>query len=334
MHSQTGASARIAGTAAAVCLLALTSGCFGPPPTPQSSSEPQTSTTSASSSATTPSGNASSANGNPTAAPLPGPGDGPPAPDALVIRWIPIGPASPSDPPEGTLYELLRKRDCTGLRESTLTTSFPAVWSAAEATCEALATDLPGDWQRAGDELGRVPDLPRGRCWEIKVTESLRQAVELRAAHPGSRLYVDSAGAGDDCPRQLRGLTVLDGPHAGAAPPLVPAGGGPPVQLEGFLVNVDRVLVNGSPVDVEGPQFGPFVFYAPPSGGAASATVAVEASPPVSGTAELFYDPVVTGPGPGPTISSTAPPPEPPPSTPPPTMPPPTGGASPAEPPS
>ncbi|MFF1383430.1 hypothetical protein ACFVWT_07695 [Arthrobacter sp. NPDC058288] len=225
-----------------------------------------------------------------------------------MIRWIPIGPAAPTDPPEGTLYELLRSRDCAGLRESTLNTAFPAVWKAAEATCQALATDLPADWQQAQSSLSAVPGLPPERCWEIKVTESLHQAVDLRTANPGVPLVVNAAGAGDDCPRQLTGLTVLDGSSAETAAPSVPSGGGTRVRLQGFFVNVDKVLVDGNPVDVEGPQFGPFEFYAPPAApGAASATVTVAATPPVSGEVLLRY----AGPmpsGPTPTTPPTSPP--------------------------
>ncbi|WP_052500560.1 hypothetical protein [Arthrobacter sp. SPG23] len=241
---------------------------------------------------------------------MPGPADGPPVAGGPVIRWVPIGPAAPTDPPEGTLYELLRNRDCAGLRESTLNTAFPAVWKAAEATCQALATDLPADWQQAQAALAGVPGLPPGRCWEIKVTESLHQAVALRTAHPGVQLLVNAAGAGDDCPRQLTGLTVLDGPSAGAAPPSVPFGGGAKVRLEGFFVNVDKVLVDGNPVDVQGTPFGPFEFYAPPAAsGATSATVAVVATPPVSGEAALLYaDPTPPVPGPTPTTPPTPPP--------------------------
>lgn len=313
MHSQTGASVRTARTAAAACLLALTGGCAAPP-SPAASS-PVSTTTAASPSAEEPSAPAS-ANGNPTAGPLPGPGDGPPVAGAPVIRWIPIGPAAPTDPPEGTLYELLRKRDCTGLRDTTLNTAFPAVWTAAEATCLALATDLTPDWQRARTALASITDLPPGRCWEIKVTESLRQAVEIRTAYPGLPLTVDAAGAGDECPRRLTGLTVLDGPSAGAATPAVPSGGGTPVRLEGFFVNVDNVLVDGLPVAFEGQQFGPFVFIAPPATGTGSAKVTVEASPPVSGEAEFFYDDSTpSGPGPTPPAppSTSGPPPSQPP---------------------
>lgn len=306
MHSQTGATARAVRTAAAGCLLLLTTGCFAPP----SPSPAEGTTTSASPSATEPSGTAST-NGEPTASPLPGPGDGPPPEAAPVIRWIPIGPAAPTDPPEGTLYELLRQRDCAGLLDSTLNTAFPAVWTAAEATCVALATDLTQDWQRARTALAGVPSLPPARCWEIKVTESLQQAVDLRTAHQGVQLLVDAAGAGDDCPRRLTGLTVLDGPDAGAAAPTVPAGGGTPVRLEGFFVSVDNVLVNGNPVEFEGPQFGPFVFYAPPANGIESARVTVEATPPVSGEAVLFYA-GPTPPGPAPTEPTTTAPPGPP----------------------
>lgn len=295
----------MARTAAAVCLLALAGGCAAPPsPAP---SPPESTTPTASPSAEAPS---ASANGDPTAGPLPGPGDGPPIVGAPVIRWIPIGPAAPTDPPEGTLYELLRKRDCGSLRDSTLNTAFPAVWTAAEATCQALATDLPQDWQRARTALTGVTGLPPGRCWEIKVTESLRQAVEIRTAYPGQALTVDAAGAGDECPRRLTGLTVLDGPSAGAATPAVPSSGGTPVRLEGFFVNVDNILVGGLPVAFEGQQFGPFVFFAPPAAGTASAKVRVEASPPVSGEAEFFYDDSTpSGPGPAPTPPSTSGPP-------------------------
>lgn len=305
MHSQAGASVRILRTAAAVCLMALTGGCAAPPsPAP---SPPESTTAAASPSAEAPS---TSANGDPTAGLLPGPGEGPPIVGAPVIRWIPIGPAAPTDPPEGTLYELLRKRDCAGLRDSTLNTAFPAVWTAAEATCQALASDLPQDWQGARTALAGVTGLPPGRCWEIKVTESLRQAVEIRTAYPGRPLTVDTAGAGDECPRRLTGLTVLDGPRAGAATPVVPSGGGTPVRLEGFFVNVDKVLVDGLPVAFEGQQFGPFVFFAPPAAGTASAKVTVEASPPVSGEAEFFYDDSTpSGPGPTPTVPSTSGPP-------------------------
>lgn len=290
-----------------MCLLALTGGCAGAPsPAP---SPPESSTTTASPSA---GASPAAANGDPTAGPLPGPGDGPPIVGAPVIRWIPIGPAAPTDPPEGTLYELLRKRDCAGLRDSTLNTAFPAVWAAAGATCQALSTDLPLDWQRARTALAGVTGLPPGRCWEIKVTESLRQAVEIRAAYPGRALTVDAAGAGDECARRLTGLTVLDGPSAGAATPVVPSGGGTQVRLEGFFVNVDNVLVNGLPVAFEGQQFGPFVFFAPPAAGNASAMVTVEASPPVSGEAEYFYDDSTPS-GPGPAPSTSGPPPSEPP---------------------
>lgn len=295
---------------AALGLLFLTSGCVIPPSPPPG---PGTTTTTAPASAAA-SGTTSTASSNapPTVAPLPGPGDGPPpAPGAVVIRWVPIGPAAPSDPPEGTLYELLRNRDCAGLRESTLNTAFPEVWTAAEATCQALATDLPGDWDRARSALSGVAGLPPERCWEIKVTESLRQAVDLRAAHPGVRLQVDSAGVGDDCPRQLTGLTVLDGPFAGQPVPAVSAAGGTQVRLEGFFVNVDRILVDGTPIDNGGqqfgPQFGPFVFSAPPATGTSAVRVTVEATPPVSGAAVLVYsDQSPPGPGPTPTAPPTS----------------------------
>lgn len=294
-----------------MCLLIVTSGCVVAPPSPPP--EPRTSTTTAESPSAAGSSDASTT--QPTAAPLPGPGNGPPpAAGAPVIRWIPIGPAAPSDPPEGALYELVRNRDCAGLRESTLNTGFPAVWAAAEATCQALATDLPADWQRAEAALAGVPGLPPQRCWEIKVTESLRQAMDVRAAYPGARLQLDTAGAGDDCPRQLTGLTVLEGPWANAAVPTVPGVGGTLVRLEGFFVNVDRILVDGSPVDNGGqqfgPQFGPFVFSAPPAAGASSVRVRVEATPPVSGEVVLFYSEATspgTGPAPGaPTASVPA----------------------------
>jgi hypothetical protein len=296
--------------AAAVCLLSFSGGCAAPPsPVPAS---PESTTTAASPSAASPSASAS-ANGDPTAGPLPGPGDGPPVAGAPVIRWIPIGPAAPTDPPEGTLYELLRKRDCAGLRDSTLNTAYPAVWTAAEATCVALATDLAQDWQRARTLLAGITGLPPGRCWEIKVTDSLRQAADIRAAYPGAQLTVDAAGAGDDCPRRLTGLTVLAGPRAGEEIPSVPSGGGTPVRLEGFFVNVDNIVVDGLPVAFEGQQFGPFVFFAPPAAtGARSAKVTVVASPPVSGEAEFFYDDSTPSvPGPTPSVS------EPPPSEPP-----------------
>ncbi|QCO98530.1 hypothetical protein FCN77_13520 [Arthrobacter sp. 24S4-2] len=307
MRSQTGASARMAKAATAACLLALNGGCAAPPsPAPSS---PESTTTAASTSAAEPPASAS-ANGDPTAGPLPGPGDGPPVAGAPVIRWVPIGPSAPTDPPEGTLYELLRKRDCAGLRDSTLNTAFPAVWTAAVATCLALATDLPQDWQRARTSLAGVTGLPPGRCWETKVTESLRQAVDIRTAYPGLQLTVDAAGAGDECPRRLTGLTVLEGPRAGEAIPSVPSGGGTQVQLEGFFVNVDKILVDGLPVAFEGPQFGPFVFFAPPAAAARSAKVTVEASPPVSGEAEFFYDDSTpSAPGPTPTAPSVSGPP-------------------------
>ncbi|WLQ06009.1 hypothetical protein [Arthrobacter oryzae] len=292
-----------------MCLLVVMSGCFGPP---SPSSTESTTTASSSTSDSSATASPDDPNDPPTAAPLPGPGDGPPpAAGAPVIRWVPIGPAAPSDPPEGALYEFLRKRDCAGLRDSTLNTGFPAVWTAAEATCQALATDLPVDWERAQTALADVTGLPPGRCWEIKVTASLQQAVDLRNAHQGVQLLVDAAGAGDDCPRRLTGLTVLAGPHAGAAAPTVPAGGGTPVRLEGFFVNVDNVLVSGNPVEFEGPQFGPFVFYAPPANGIESARVTVEATPPVSGEAVLFFA-GPTPPGPTPTEPTTTAPPEPP----------------------
>jgi hypothetical protein len=69
---------------------------------------------------------------------------------------------------------------------------------------------------------------------------------------------------------------------------------------------VDNVLVNGQPVEFEGPQFGPFVFYAPPAAGFVSASVTVEATPPVSGEAVLLY--AAPPPDPTPTTPTTSPP--------------------------
>ena len=209
MHSQTAAGARTAAAAASLCLLVLASGCFASPDAPVS----RESTTAA---ATTAGPSPSPPPELPTVRPLPGPVVGPPVADAPVIRWVPLGPAAPTDPPEGALYELLRSRDCGGLRDSTLNTSFPAVWAAAGATCVALASDSPGDWQRARELLAVIPELPPERCWEIKVSESLRQAIVVRDGYPGVQLRVDPQ-AGDDCRRQLTGLTVLDGPHAHSA---------------------------------------------------------------------------------------------------------------------
>ncbi|MCU1516299.1 MAG: hypothetical protein JWQ75_1020 [Pseudarthrobacter sp.] len=307
MHSQTAAGARSAAAAAALCLLVLASGCFAAPSSP----DVRESTTAA---PTTAGPSPSPPPELPTVRPLPGPVVGPAIPDAPVIRWVPLGPAAPTDPPEGTLYEQLRNRDCAGLLESTLNTSFPAVWAAAGATCVALASDNPGDWQRAGELLAIIPGLPPERCWEIKVRDSLRQAIVVRAGHPGVQLRLD-AQAGDDCRRQLTGLTVLDGPHAGGSPPTVPAGGGTPVRLEGFFVNVDSVLVGGTFVDFEGPQFGPFVFYSPEGAAGTAAKVTVQATPAVSGEAVLqFAGPPAAGPTPstpsipGPTPSGTEPP--------------------------
>lgn len=296
MHSQTAAGARTAAAAAALCLLVLASGCFASPDAPVS----RESTTAA---AATTSPSPSPPPELPTVRPLPGPVVGPAVPDAPVIRWVPLGPAAPTDPPEGALYELLRSRDCTGLRDSTLNTSVPAVWAAAGATCVALASDSPRDWQRARELLAVIPELPPERCWEIKVSESLRQAIVVRDGYPGVQLRVDPQ-AGDDCRRQLTGLTVLDGPHAHSAVATVPAGGGTPVRLEGFFVNVDAVLVGGRAAEFEGPQFGPFVFYAPPGAAGTAAKVTVQATPAVSGEATLHYA-VPSTPGPTPSTPST-----------------------------
>lgn len=304
MRSQPGARTRAAAVAAALCLLVLATGCFASPDSPPDSGD---NTTTAS--ATTAGPSPSPPPDLPTVRPLPGPVVGPPVADAPVIRWVPLGPAAPTDPPEGTLYELLRSRDCAGLRDSTLNTTFPAVWAAAGATCVALASDSLRDWQRARELLSVVPELPPQRCWEIKVRESLHQAIAVRAEHPGVQLRVDPR-AGDDCRRQLTGLTVLDGQHEQAAVPTVPAGGGTPVRLEGFFVNLDAVLVGGAAVEFEGPQFGPFVFYAPPGAGGTDAKVTVQATPAVSGEALLYYaGPSTASPStPGPTPSPTGPP--------------------------
>lgn len=300
MDSDTGAKARLARTAVALCLLFIPCGC-APPVSPlrpgeqTTAEQPQGSSTPASSSAA-----------EPTAAPLPGPAGGgaPPVAEAPVIRWIPIGPAAPTDPPEGTLYELVRKRDCAGLRDTTLNTAFPAVWTAAQATCFALASEQPADWQQAVAALAGVPALPAGRCWEAAVTASVRQVVEFRTAHPGTPLTLATEGVGDDCPRRLTGLTVLDGAHAGASVPSGSSAGGTRVQLDGFLVNVDRILVDGVPVPADGPQFGPFEFTSPPAEGRTSVKVTVEANPPVSGEAVFVYDDSTP---PQPTPTTTAP---------------------------
>lgn len=302
MHSQPGLSSLSAGVTAALWLLVLASGCTAPPDTPPDSLD-GTTTASATTSASSPSPRPDA----PTVGPLPGPVVGPPVAGAPVIRWVPLGPAAPTDPSEGTLYELLRSRDCAGLRESTLNTSFPAVWAAAGATCVALASDSLHDWQRARELLAAIPGLPPERCWEIKVRESLHQAIALRVEYPGVQLRLD-AQAGDDCRRQLTGLTVLDRPPAPGSVPRVPTAGGTPVRLEGFFVNVDSVLVGGTAVEVEGPQFGPFVFYAPPGADGTAVQVTVQANPAVSGTALLHYaDPPTPSPTGEPTPSTTGP---------------------------
>lgn len=304
MRSQPRPRTRAAAGAAALCLLFLANGCFASPDSPPDSGG----STPAASIATS---GPPSPPDLPTVGPLPGPVVGPPVADAPVIRWVPLGPAAPTDPPEGTLYELLRSRDCAALRDSTLNTSFPAVWAAAGATCVALVSDNLRDWQRARELVAVIPELPPERCWEIKVRESLHQAIVVRAEYPGVQLRVDPQ-AGDDCRRRLTGLTVLDGPHAGTSVPTAPTGGGTPVRLEGFFVNVDSVLVGGNTVEVEGPQFGPFVFYAPPGASGSAAKVTVQAVPAVSGEAMLYYAGLsMPGPTPSTTFSPTGPPPSP-----------------------
>ena len=206
MRSQPGPRSRAAAAAAALCLLGPASGCFVSPDRPPDSLG--TTTAAATTAAPSPSPLPSPPD-LPTVGPLPGPVVGPAVPDAPVIRWVPLGPAAPTDPPEGALYELLRSRDCTGLRDSTLNTSFPAVWAAAGATCVALASDSPRDWQRAGELLAVIPELPPERCWEIKVRESLRQAIVVRAGYPGVRLTAIAGDAEQASPRAKRSLAYI-----------------------------------------------------------------------------------------------------------------------------
>jgi hypothetical protein len=286
MHPHSGPRLRALTVAALLLLVSAPTGCAAPTPSTPVDQGSGASTTAA-----------GSTDAAPTIAPQPGPpgGNAPPVADAPVIRWVPLGPAAPSDPPEGALYELVRARDCAGLRDSTSNTGVPEVWAAAQATCFALASDTAADWNSAAAALAAVPPVGSNRCWESVVLGSVRQAIEFRKANPAVAVPLATRGVGDDCPRRLTGLTVLDqdgNPVTGAGLPSGSSAGGTRVRLEGFIVRADRILGDGVQLeDVSAPLFGPVEITTPPAAaGQRTLRITVEASPPVSGEATFFYD--------------------------------------------
>lgn len=291
MHPHSGPRLRVLTLAALLLLVSAPSGCAAPVPSTPGDQGSGASTTAAPSADAAP-----TADAVPTIAPQPGPagGNAPPVADAPVIRWVPLGPAAPSDPPEGALYELVRARDCAGLRDSTSNTGVPEVWAAAQATCFALASDTAPDWNSAAAALAAVPPVESNRCWESVVLESVRQAIGFRKANPAVTVPLATQGVGDDCPRRLTGLTVLDqdgNPVTGAGRPAGPSAGGTRIRLEGFIVRADRILGNGVQLeDVSAPLFGPVEITTPPAAGQRTLRITVEASPPVYGEATFFYD--------------------------------------------
>lgn len=246
--------------------------------------------------ASTPGPNSSTI-GAPTAIQPAGPaGPGAPQENAPVVRWIPVGPIGPNDPTSGQRYLLLQQFQCDALTRSVEGAGDDAVWLAGAAVCRAVLSGKAEDWERASNAVSATPRIPENQCLEFRVAAMSAMMVAQHRSSANGVLTVEP-GVGEACPRQLRGLTVVDEqlrPVPGTPRASGPATGGTIVRLDGYYVRIGEVLFDGVPADAEfvgdREDYGTVYLRMPPANGRASIRISVTDTVDIAGAATFFYD--------------------------------------------
>ncbi|MFF2840903.1 hypothetical protein [Paenarthrobacter sp. NPDC057981] len=234
--------------------------------------------------------------GAPTAVQPAGPaGPGVPQENAPVVRWIPVGPVGPNDPTSGQRYLLLQQFQCDALARSVEGAGDDAVWLAGAAVCRAVQSGKAEDWERASNAVSATPRIPENQCLEFRVAAMSAMMVAQHRSSP-TALKVEP-GVGEACPRQLRGLTVVDEqfrPVPGTPRASGPSTGGTIVRLDGYYVRIGEVLFDGVPADAEfvgdREDYGTVYLRMPPANGRSSIRISVTDTVDIAGAVTFFYD--------------------------------------------
>jgi len=192
---------------------------------------------------------------------LPGPAD-PDVPEPAappVLAWLPVGPASPSDPPPNFWYSRLEDRDCAipiSEQDGTLN-----LWTAALSVCAALQESSDAAWAAAESDFSTA-SRPAGSCLEAAVYDALQRAVLFHRQFPAAQPQVAPA-TGTACTPGLTGL--LDQPTLGGIA-CVPVGGIPDgqVRLGGRITAAGTVLFGQTPVQMTRIESNNYVIPIPP----------------------------------------------------------------------
>ncbi|MFW0773891.1 hypothetical protein ACLRGI_12060 [Paenarthrobacter nitroguajacolicus] len=216
--------------------------------------------------------------------------------EPTVVSWVPTGPIGPNDPAPGQRYLLLQQFQCDALAQSVEGAVDAAVWQAGAAVCRALQTGSQEDWQRASIAVAMTPRIPQRQCLEFRVAATSASVVAQYRSNPAGTFKAEP-GPGEACPRQLRGLTVVDEdlrPVTGMTRASGPGTGGTIVRLDGYYVRVGQVLFDGVPVlpDIVagGGEYQTLYLRMPPSQGRDTIRISITDTVDVAGTVTFFYD--------------------------------------------
>ncbi|WP_374200346.1 IPT/TIG domain-containing protein [Arthrobacter sp. M4] len=201
-------------------------------------------------------GSTASIEAAPTVAAGPGPAipDVPPMTEAPVVRWLPIGPASPGDPGGEFWYALIKDKRCETLSANVSGSGSPdPLWTAAVHFCGALVSGNESSWTQGAADLARTARPQSSRCLDAAVYEALVRLSEFHSLHPETTAIPLVAEQGTACPLRFSGL----GPDQGSIC------GGEQVRLMGRLLGVAEIVVDGVSVPVRQSGENHFEFVTP-----------------------------------------------------------------------
>ncbi|MGF4042170.1 hypothetical protein ACX800_06915 [Paenarthrobacter nitroguajacolicus] len=224
------------------------------------------------------------------------PGPQVPSRSPTVVSWVPTGPIGPNDPAPGQRYLLLQQFQCDALAQSVAGAADAAVWLAGAAVCRALQTGSQEDWQRATAAVANTPRIPQRQCLEFRVAATSASVVAQYRSNPGG-IFKAEPSPGEACPRQLLGLTVVDGdlrPVTGSTRATGPRAGGTIVRLDGYYVRVGEILFDGVPtapdVVAGGGDYQALYLRMPAAEGRDAIRISITDTADVAGTVTFFYD--------------------------------------------
>ncbi|UKA51758.1 hypothetical protein LFT48_09685 [Arthrobacter sp. FW305-123] len=216
--------------------------------------------------------------------------------EPTVVSWLPTGPIGSNDPAPGQRYLMLQQFQCDALAQGLEGAADAAVWTAGAAVCRALQTGKQDDWQQASIAVAKTPRIPQKQCLEYRVATATAWAVAQYRSNPKG-IFKAETSPGEACPRQLLGLTVVDGnlrPVVGLPRASGPASGGTIVRLDGYYVRAGSVLFDGIPtvpdVVAGGGDYQALYLRMPPAEGREAIRISITDTAEVAGTVTFFYD--------------------------------------------